>query len=309
MICEKNYEKIIFAGMGSSNYCSVAADQYLVQHGRNSVRYSASELLHEYFNVINEETLVVITSQSGESGEIVRLLDRLPDHICTVGITNDAGSTLAERCTYRLFMNVESEDSVTTRTYMAGIAITLFLAMSITGVSYGQFLKGLLKCMKNMEIFLENSAGRREETMEGFGENGAVWLLARGCDYGTALAGSLFLREVARVMSAAENCGEFRHGPFEVVDEKFTAIMITTGRETYELDKKLAENIRGKGGRVLMISDVQTPGADIVLPPCGQWHSQFLGILPIQLLADRTAAKKGIRAGEFRWGSKITKGE
>lgn len=308
-IWEKDYDTIIFTGMGSSNYCAVTAELYLAEHGIACFRYSASELLHSYRKILDGNTLLIITSQSGESGEVVHLLESLPEHICVVGITNDPDSTLARRSTYCLMMNVKSERSVTTRTYMAGIAITLYLAMSRTGVSYAQFLKGLLKCMKNMEKLLEDLREKREELTNFPYIKNTLWLLGRGGDYGTALAGALFFREVARVMSTAELCGEFRHGPFEVVDEQFTAILITTGKEVCELDRNLAENIRGKGGYVLMVSAQKMPGSGLVLPDCDKWYQQFLTIIPLQILADTIAGRKGITAGEFRWGSKITRGE
>lgn len=321
---DKRYDRIIFTGMGSSNYCSITAERYLSEHGWFSNRYSTAELLHSYFHVIQDDTLLVVVSQSGESGEVVRLLEKLEDKadsadsleqsekVTVIGITNEPESTLARKSTYTLYMNVESEQSVTTRTYMAGLAVTLFLAMSLTGISYERFLKGLLKCIQNMEEMLNNSREWREK-LENFLDipdiGAPVWFLGRGLDYGTALAGALFFREVSRVMSAAEYCGEFRHGPFEVVDSQFRAVLIVTDGEVHELNRKLAENIRGKGGRVFIISnwDEQEPAA--VLTDCGKWYSQFLTIIPIQLLADYIAEKKGIKAGEFRWGSKITKGE
>ncbi len=321
---KKGCKRIIFTGMGSSNYCSVTADRYLSEHGWLSLRYSTAELIHSCFHMIQEDTLLVMISQSGESGEIVRLLERLEGKIylpgrqeqsgkiTVVGITNSSESTLARKSTYTLYMNVEQESSVTTRTYMAGIAETLFLAMGINGVSYEKFLKGLLKCVQNMEETLNDSKAWGEGLKSFLDESDVsapIWLLGRGLDFGTASAGALFFREVSRVVSAAEYCGEFRHGPFEVVDSRFRAVLITTDEEIHELNRNLAENIREKGGHVFIISNQEEQEPAAVLPDCGKWYSQFLTIIPIQLLADYIAERKGIKPGEFRWGSKITKGE
>lgn len=65
-IREEEYEKIIFAGMGSSNYGSMAADIFLTKHGVISIRYSASELLHHYKEILNEKTLLVILLNPGK---------------------------------------------------------------------------------------------------------------------------------------------------------------------------------------------------------------------------------------------------
>lgn len=308
-IKSKGYRKIIFTGMGSSNYCAITAEQYLTEQGWLSLRYSTAELIYSYFDAVQEDTLLVIISQSGESGEVVKLLEKLSRKICVIGITNNPESTLAKKSSYSLFMNVSMEKSVTTRTYMAGIAVTLFLAMSLSGISYGEFLKGLLKCIKNMKTILNESIEWKKKVEEFPDITNTMWFLGRGIDYGTALAGTLFFREVSRVMSIAEYCGEFRHGPFEVVDSGFLAILITTDKEVHRLNKNLLEKIRGKGGYVFIISDQSEEEPAIVLPICDKWYSQFLTIIPIQILADCIAKKKGIKSGEFRWGSKITKGE
>lgn len=305
----KGYKKIVFTGMGSSNYCSVTADRFLVQHGWTSFRYSAAELLYSYLNVIKEDTLLVITSQSGESAEILKLLKVIPSSICIVGITNDPNSTLAQRSNFTFLMNVDQEKSVTTRTYMAGIAVTLFLAMGLSGFSYSYFLNGLLKAGEEMKKMLKQLETGMQDLEENARADLPIWVLGRGIDYGTASAGALFLREVSRSAAIVESCGEFRHGPFEVVDENFLGILVSTGKELHEVNKNLIRDIKMKGGKLLVISDQKDANPTVLLPNCEMWYGQFLAIIPIQLIADFLAEKKGITAGEFRWGSKITKVE
>ena len=106
-----------------------------------------------------------------------------------------------------------------------------------------------------------------------------------------------------------ESCGEFRHGPFEVVDKDFLGILISTDKEIHEANKNLIRDIREKGGKLLVISDQPEEEPAVRLPDCGKWYGQFLGIIPLQIIADLLAAEKGITAGEFRWGSKVTKVE
>ncbi len=305
-IREEEYEKIIFAGMGSSNYGSMAADIFLTKHGVISIRYSASELLHHYKEILNEKTLLVLTSQSGESAEIINLIKVLPPKICVVGITNDQESTLAKRSKYTLLMRVEAEKSVTTRTYMAGMALTLCLAMILAGFSYDYFLKGLLKAIKGMEEI----GNKYKDNMQIFvPKNNTIWVLGRGLDYGTALSSALFLREVSRINAISESCGEFRHGPFEVVDSDFYGIILDTQEHVHDINKKLAEDIQKKGGNILFLSSWIESLPGIKLPDCDNWYQPFLTIIPVQLLANELARKKGIKAGDFRWGSKVTKVE
>lgn len=304
-IKQEKYEKIVLAGMGSSNYGLVAADIFLAEHGFKSYRYSASELLHHYKEILDEQTLLILVSQSGESAEIINLLNCCDKDVCIVGITNNKESTLSRKSKYRLFMEVESEQSVTTRTYMAGMAITLCLSMVLAGFSFNHFLKGLLKVVKRMEGLNERCESIKKFTPE----NNSIWILGRGIDYGSALSSALFLREVARVDAISECCGEFRHGPFEVVDSKFYGIVIDTQKHVHSINAKLVEDIQKKGGTVLFLSPWKESLPGIKLPVCDDWYQPFLSIIPIQILANELARQKGIRAGEFRWGSKVTKTE
>ena len=302
-----DYRKIIFTGMGSSNYCSFSACQYLNEHGKETMHISTSELLYFGMDQLDDKTLIVVISQSGESAEIVHLFEVMPKSMKVIGITNDSESTLAKHSDIVLVMNVEEEKSVTTRTYVAGIAIALYVSIIICGGSYSQFLKGLLEVIENMRSLL-NEHDRWLKAISQFVKPGSsVWVIGRGMDFMTVKAGALFLREVARVDSIPEIGGEFRHGPFEVVDEQFSAVVISTEEAVHKINQNLIQDIQEKGGRVFVISDQEE--TNLSLPQCNKWFKQIQNIIPLQFLADFIAKEKGIVAGEFRWGSKITKKE
>lgn len=309
-LCARRYTRVIFAGMGSSNYCAVPADLFLCTHGVPSVRWSASELLHYRMGALDGNTLLVLNSQSGESAEIVRLLERLPGGVPVAAVTNDPDSTLARRANWLFPMDVETEEAVTTRTFVAAQAIDLLIAQSLAGASFDNFFLSLLKVCKDMETVLSRGDEIRKVLWDALGAPAQLCLLGRGCSLCTVHAGTLFLREIVKYPAFGELCGEFRHGPMEMVDGGFAGIVLGPEDATAPLQRSLAADIREKGGRIAYIGNVELKGIpSVILPKTEEWLSPLTTILPIQLYADALAGARGVEAGKFRWGSKITKTE
>ena len=134
--------KVLFTGMGSSHYCSQPAVIRLIAGGVTARVEAASEVLYYEQRAISPQTLLILTSQSGESGEIVDLIRRIPDGTTVVGITNDPGSALGRRADICLEMRVEPELAVSTRTYLASLILSDLTASAILGQSgEGAFAK------------------------------------------------------------------------------------------------------------------------------------------------------------------------
>lgn len=307
-LCGRGYTRVIFAGMGSSNYCAIPADLFLCAHGVDSARWSASELLHYRMGALDGGTLLVLNSQSGESAEIVRLLERLPGEVPVAAVTNDPDSTLARRANWVFPMDVEEEEAVTTRTFVAAVAIDLLIARSLTGASFGNFFLSLLKACKDMETTLAEGETIRKTLWDALGAPPQLAVLGRGCSLCSVQAGALFLREIVKYPAFGELCGEFRHGPMEMVDGGFSGIILGPEDATAPLQRALAADIRAKGGRIVYIGNVELKGIpSVILPKTEEWLSPLTTILPIQIYADALAGARGVEAGKFRWGSKITK--
>ena len=115
------FGKLIFSGMGSSHFCAIGAGIYLKQHGVDNQVISTGELLYYEKECLTKDTLLVLVSQSGESAETVRLIEKLPKDRMVVAVTNDENSTLAKRGQIVLPLYVRKEEAVTTRTYLASV--------------------------------------------------------------------------------------------------------------------------------------------------------------------------------------------
>lgn len=305
------YEKILFTGMGSSHYCSCGASIHLNQNGYLSMVMSASQVLHYEMNLINEKTLLVLVSQSGESGEIVKLIEKLPNNITVVAVTNNPDSTLGKRGNHIFLLNVADEEAVSTRTYLSSILLMDMLAKALTGQLDEEFLNKIRKSIDDLEAFLKKQEEVTVKMKNLWGVPPYLCVIGRGYSLSSVHSGALFIREVAKYPSIDFDSGEFRHGPFEMIDAGFHAMIFAPKGPTYELNCGLARNIAQRGGKAVLVTNQKTEldhpnilvleqnTSDEMLAPISE-------IVPIQLFGSYVAEAKNLKVGTFRWSSKIT---
>ena len=304
-------DQVLFTGMGSSHYCSQAA-VILLNQGRIPARMeSASEILHYEWNTITLDTLLVLTSQSGESGEIVDILRRLPKEQMVVGITNNPNSTLGRRADICLQMHVAPELAVSTRTYLASLILTDMVTAALLGQDPMESLNRYEKAVDALEAFLENHADIQSRISALYRQPSFLCYIGRGFARATAECGGLFTRETAKYPALAFDSGEFRHGPFEMVDEDFCAMVFAPEGSGFQMQCNLTEAITRHGGRVAFVTDADvTFDSELVLvlrhDAVGERYAPMIQIAAAQLFANDMALHRGFAPGVFRQSSKIT---
>ena len=108
---------------------------------------------------------------------------------------------------------------------------------------------------------------------------------------------------------------EFKHGPIEMVEPGFHAIVFAPSGPGAEVNCRMAENIVSKGGSVVLITDESVSIEEkkrltvFRMKTVDEYLVPIFQILPVQLAADELAKQRGIQAGKFRWGSKIMSSE
>lgn len=318
-LSERKLSKVVFSGMGSSHFCALGGDILLKQRGMDSKVISTGELIYYEKGCLNKDTALCLISQSGESAETRHLLELVEEDVFIIGVTNHEDSTLAKRADMAFLLNVSDEISVTTRTYLSSLVMVQLIAAAVCGEDPGAVLREFEDTVGKMGRYLADYPRETERLMEFCGKMDVVSLIGRGNALSSVRAGALFLREVCKFPSIDFDSAEFRHGPMEMVQEGFYAIVFAPSGKTQKLSLGLAADIGAKGGRVILITDesgyeegvkqgiaVQVNILPVILPAAEEYASQILQILPVQLLANAIAEARGIPAGVFRWGSKVT---
>jgi glucosamine--fructose-6-phosphate aminotransferase (isomerizing) len=307
-------KKVVFSGMGSSHFCSIAASIYLKSRGIECEVISAGELLYYESEILNRDTLLVLISQSGESAEIVHMIQKLPKDVMVVAITNQMSSTLANRGDFSFDLHVAQEKSVTTRTYLGSVVLVQLIAETLCHSDRNNLFKNLKHTIGYLRDYLEDYDTQMVKLKSFAKEMQYLCILGRGYALETVQAGALFMREVLRFPALDFDCAEFRHGPMEMVQSDFHGIVLAPTGETQVLNIKMASDIAEKDGKVILITDTNGDTKIledreniliIKLPVVEEWLSPILQIAPIQLLANVLAEERNIPVGEFRWGSKV----
>lgn len=313
---------VIFTGMGASLFAAYPAQAYLTSHGIRALVWETAELLHHHLPMLRRDTLVVAISQSGETIEITRLLQRLPKDVSVAAVVNVERSTLARRCDLLLPMLAGRQTTVSTKTYMCSVAVLMYLAFSIAGELHRHLTQVLLQAIRAQERILDQHEMLIQPTVEFFDHPPYVALMSRGPDLATAMQSALTLKETVRLAAEPISAGQFRHGPIEIVNPTHRYVIFArqsqpglraTKADTGNLMLRLANDIQSHGGRVLLFTDLpfaEVPNVRVVpVDPMRLGLGTLIDTLYMQLLAHELAVCAGLEPGRFWIAEGVTREE
>jgi glucosamine--fructose-6-phosphate aminotransferase (isomerizing) len=297
----------VVVGIGASLNASIALDYLLCARGCNSRCVEAGEFLH-YRHESGRGAAVVVVSRSGESIEIARLLSALQGRAAIVAVTSGPRSTLARAADIVLEVCSLPDEMVAIQSY-TGTLLTLYLL----GMAVAQALD---EAQQEVEVLLRNFPGwiaanlAEPSTWDEFLERDApIYTLARGPSLGSALQGALLFNEIAKAPAIGMAVASFRHGPIEVVDQRFRALVFASRGRTRDLNVGLARDLVRFGGQVRLIGPDGSDGSGlqwIHTPPCSELLAPLVEIVPVQVAAMRLAQLRGIVVGSFRYAAQVT---
>ncbi len=290
--------QVVFAGMGSSLYASMAAAACLQSHGFSARAIDASELLHFGGATPCPGAAVVLVSRSGETVEVTKLLAGMEHRDAVIGVTNSRDSQLAGATRFPLFVNSASDRMVAVQTYTGTMAALLLLAAAVLEIPRAESRRALDQAIAALAASIDHELPAKPEWIEFLTGAEVVYFLGRGPSLASVHEGALLFHEAARTPAIAMSAAGFRHGPVEVVDRRFRAIVFASQPVTRHLDVALAHDLQAMGGGVHIC---ETTGSPHFAP--------LSEIVPVQLAACWLALEKGLDPGDFRHATLITRTE
>jgi glutamine---fructose-6-phosphate transaminase (isomerizing) len=304
---------VVFTGMGSSLFAGYPAQAFLTSLGIRALVWETAELVHHHLKILKPDTLLVAVSQSGETVEILRLLEALPKKTGLVAVVNEEKSTLARRADLMLPMMAGRQESVSTRTYMCAVAALMYLAHAIAAKPHRPLTSTLMRVVEAQERILERRHITTPPTVEFFGEPPYVSLMARGADLASAYQGAQMFKEVARLAAEPTSAAQFRHGPIEILNPAHRYVLFARRGRTGKFVLKLAEDIHAHGGAILLLTDLpfetmsntRVVAVDSVALNLGT----LVDVLHIQLLVHDLALREHAEPGKFWIADRVTREE
>jgi glucosamine--fructose-6-phosphate aminotransferase (isomerizing) len=307
----REWDRVVLTGMGSSHFAGIPTWRALTALGRPAWAVDAGQLL-ETPGLITDRTLLIITSQSGGSGEAVELISRcssgaLPAGL-VVGITDDAESPLATGADVFLPLQSGPEATVSTKSYLNTLAVHRRIIGAFAGEPADAAQLDIRATADTVETLLNAvdlaAIARRTATHErrrlayiGWGDEGA-----------TALFAGLITKESSKVPAEGFVGGQFRHGPFELAGDGMTAVLFGALRGSdHEGLHRIGSDLLGTGAAVVLVGAGDLPGATAVAAPARTTlEALAAGAVVAQLFAVDLARSNGYTPGAFLYGSKIT---
>jgi glucosamine--fructose-6-phosphate aminotransferase (isomerizing) len=286
--------------MGSSLYAAYPARAYLTEQGIRVSAWETAELV-DNLNILRPDTLLVVVSRSGQTGEVLRLLESLPARARVLAVTNVEASPLAKRADLLLPMMAAGQVAVSTKTYTCTVAVLMYLAFAIAGKAPSLLTREVMRGVEAEEKILERHDVLIPPLVGFLNRPPYVALMSRGADLASAYQGAMMLKQVARVAAEPISAAQFRHGPIEIINPCHRYILFARQGKSGKSLLKLADDIRKLNGRVLLFTDLPcedlTNARTVRVEPFRLGLGTLVDSVYIQLLAHDAALRAGLEPG------------
>ena len=310
----KRFTSIKIAACGTSWHAGLAGKYMIEQLARLPVDVDYASEFRYRDPVMDENTLLLVISQSGETADTIAALREAKELGSRVlAICNVQGSMIVREADGTILTHAGPEIGVASTKAFTGQMIALYLL----GLYLGQ-LRGVLsedearfhaqelaELPVKLEHLLNDSDGIEELSKEFFRSTDFLYL-GRGINFPVALEGALKLKEISYIHAEGYPAGEMKHGPNALIDERLPVLFINTreeGNRASELRyEKTHSNIVEVKAREGIVISVLTEGDSISsvvsdhvieIPPASDLLSPILSIVPLQLLAYHIAVRRG----------------
>lgn len=256
--------------------------------------------------LINDKTLMLFISQSGETADTLAALSLAKSKGSkTIAVSNVIGSSITREADYTVYTHAGPEIAVaSTKAYTAQVVLLNILAIHFAEIldSYDskklEILKDdILKLPEKVKTLLENTNDIKDFAKKIYGEHD-IFFLGRGIDYPVALEASLKLKEISYIHSDAYAAGELKHGPIALIEDGITVIGILTDPLLTEKTISNLQEVITRGAKTLIITNqnIKKSNFDLVfnIPETNSLISPVLSVVPLQLLSYYVAKEKGL---------------
>ncbi len=315
----RKVERIVVVACGTAYYSSLVAKYALEEWTRLPVEV---ELAHEfrYRNpVVDERTLVISESQSGETMDTLMAVKYAAERgATTVAICNTHGSSIPRASDAVIYTHAGPEIAVaSTKAFNAQIVaaylLGLYLAQergTLESAQIKQILADLNELPDKIQTVLDR-LGHIREIARWMADTRSVLFLGRHVGYPVALEGALKLKEIAYIHAEGFAAGELKHGPIALIEPGQPVFVIVPSKRDGDstLHGKVVSNIqevRARGANTLVIAedgdeDVVPFASEVVrVPQTTPFLAPVLTSVPLQAFAEELATAKGLDVDQPR---------
>ncbi len=303
----KNINKILITACGSAYYAGCAAKYAIEELCHIPVILEIASELRYSNPIIDEHTLLIVLSQSGETADTIAAMKECKARgTKTIAIVNVVGSTIAKLADHTLYTWAGPEIAVaTTKGYTTQVSLLFLFALycakrlgTVTDELYNELLDNLIDLPRHLQEAIDMNHALPELAKNNHNFN-SVFFIGRNTDWAVCLEGSLKLKEISYIHSEAYAAGELKHGTIALIEQGEPVIALCCNERL--LDKTISNiiEVKARGAKVFGVTFqgerrvVMQSDEVIFVPRVNALFAAAVEIVPLQLFAYYVAKENG----------------
>ena len=303
----ESINKIVITACGSAYYAGCAGKYAIEKLCRIPVQVELASELRYSDPLIDEHTLLIVLSQSGETADTIAAMKECKNRGAkTLAVVNVVGSTIANTADYTLYTWAGPEIAVaTTKGYTTQVSVLYLLALyaakkmnRIDDELYNNLLASLKALPKKIQEAIDINSSIPTLARKYHGAD-SMFFIGRNTDYAVALEGALKMKEISYIHAESYAAGELKHGTIALIEEHQPVIALCCNEAIMEKTMSNIVEVKARGAEVLAVTfkenqKIVSLADDVIfVPKIETIFSAAVEIVPLQLLAYYVAKENG----------------
>ena len=302
----KNLDMIYIVACGTAMHVGLSAKYAFENLCKIPTQVDVASEFRYRNPIINEKTLCIFISQSGETADTIAALKLAKKHGAkTIAISNVIGSSITREADYSIYTHAGPEIAVaSTKAYTSQLILINILIIYFTQILEScndslllDLKKEILELPKKLEETLKCDTQVKSFAQKIYQEKD-IFFLGRGIDVATAQEGSLKLKEISYIHSESYPAGELKHGPIALIENGITVISILTDSKLVEKTISNIQEVITRGAKTFVVTSQKMNynmfDEVVKIPETNTFLSPILSIVPLQLLSYYISKEKGL---------------
>ena len=302
----RSVNKIVITACGSAYYAGCSGRYAIEKLCRIPVQVELASELRYSDPMVDEHTLVLVISQSGETADTIAALKECKSRGATViGVVNVVGSTIAKLSDHVLYTFAGPEIAVaTTKGFTTQLAVLYLFALyaaeklgRVTPETYAALVRELQHLPRRIQQAIDMNY--QLPTVASRYASHSLFFIGRNTDYAVALEGALKMKEISYLHAESYAAGELKHGTIALIEENQPVIAVCCNEALADKTLSNIVEVKARGAKVLALAfkgnkKIVSQADDVIfIPRTETIFSACLAVVPLQLLAYYAAKEKG----------------
>ena len=303
----ESINKIVITACGSAYYAGCASKYTIEKLCRIPVTCELASELRYSDPLIDEHTLLIVLSQSGETADTIAAMKECKERGArTLAIVNVVGSTIAKLADDVLYTWAGPEIAVaTTKGYTTQVSVLYLVAVYISktlerieDADYYHHLSTLLMLPKRVQEVLDMNP-KIPKMAKKYHNTKSMFFIGRNTDSAIALEAALKMKEISYIHAESYAAGELKHGTIALIEEHQPVIALCCNPHIMEKTLSNIVEVKARGAEVLAVTykgnhEILAQADDVIfIPKIDNLFSAVVEIVPLQMLAYHVAKENG----------------